>query len=499
MPQIHPHPSPLAHIRHPIAYHPQSTPLPVAMHRLPNEILQRIFDIYVHSSGDPSYSPLSLTHVCRLWRITACSYGGLWTSIRVSPHVCCPSRLRLWLERAMKYSLDIAITFPASNVFECLMFPRIHDIVKGLLLPVCAQWRSLSIEGPSNAVLSLGYIIPPFHNPSLVGLTSFSIINTDAAPGKPTPDHCDLAYSPLITLPRLRSLSLSSCRPRLNHIPEMTQLCERLAHLRLHDLVFPRNELYSLLGSCSSLESLELDDIMVTIPLDSPLMHQVVRGPNSNTNGRSSLVLELPKLKSLAVKDYMSYRYADIDSANFELTGFMLVGWLKCPQLEELKLRSGVADMSTRQSDALFQCLEISGYPAVRRLLVRGCALDMLEYATRLDNYGGKKGLRRCLNNVEELMLCEAWMSGTNLRLLGKVCPSVRVLHMCTCNGVNEEDILDFVASKVTDLRELTVAPAGQELKATIEVATKGSVQVRTFTRHAMAHFHVKHCLTQDI
>lgn len=495
MPQTHRYAP--TQFRHPESCPSQSAPLPRLMHHFPHEILQHIFNIYVHSSDDPSYSPLTLTHVCRLWRLTTCSYGGLWTSIHVSPHACCPHRLRVWLDRAKKYPLDIVITLPSSPfVSDWFIIPRVHSTMKELLLPVCAQWRSLSIEGSSKAVLSLGQIIPPFENPTLVGLASLSITKSSANAANSTPDHGDLAYSPLVTLPHLRSLSLSSCRPRLNHSTQMAQLCERITHLRLHHLVLPIDELYAMLGSCRSLESLEMDDLMTIVPLDNPLLYQVVRGPDSNANTQASLVPELPKLKSLSVNDYMSYRILDEDTGNFELTAFMLVGWLKCPRLEELKLCSALGDMSTRQSDALFQCLQISGYPAVRRLLVRGCAMDSLEYATLTGAYGGEAGLSKCLRSVEELELCEAWMSNANLRILGRVCPRLRVLRICWCTKITEDDILSFVASQVVNVRELTVAPAHQDLKARVMVATKGLVQVRIFTKHAMASFHAQHCLS---
>ena len=79
-------------------------------HRLPSELLTRIFDLSVdHGSGEFAKQIIPLTHVCRYWRAVILSYPMIWSTLYMKPGN--PNLISDWLARSQKVPLTIIAEF----------------------------------------------------------------------------------------------------------------------------------------------------------------------------------------------------------------------------------------------------------------------------------------------------------------------------------------------------------------------------------------------------
>ena len=80
------------------------------MHRLPPELLTRIFDLSVHpDSKEYTKQLVALTHVCQYWRSAILSYPRMWSTIHMKPGN--PALISECLARSQKASLTILAEF----------------------------------------------------------------------------------------------------------------------------------------------------------------------------------------------------------------------------------------------------------------------------------------------------------------------------------------------------------------------------------------------------
>jgi len=121
-------------------------------HRLPPELLTRIFDLVVdHGSEEYPKQIIPLTHVCQYWRTAIMSHPGIWSTLRMKPGD--PNIISEWLARSKKVTLTVIAEF--TDTYEhppC----RYQDsatatLVDGDTLDVCPRHK---------AVLSLDKLLP---------------------------------------------------------------------------------------------------------------------------------------------------------------------------------------------------------------------------------------------------------------------------------------------------------------------------------------------------
>lgn len=294
-----------------------STSLPLAIHDLPWEIMQDIFQEYLRSSPhfpellnlpgsyrrirthyDATTTPILLGHVCSSWRTIVMSTPSLWsTMLALSPEPCDLPLAKLWLARSGHCLLDLTIVDghardvdPTQSAIALLLSAAIRR---------SSQWRMVDLRlGP--AMESLFLSISSLETPSL---DHFEIDVKDWSAGGT--DH-------------LFQLLSANSRPRAIRwgwscdLPSVAsgQPWTCLHHLRIGRVETDR--ILSSLCTMQGLQSLVIDDLDDRSPL----------------TGRSSTMVELPRLTKLSVD-----RYNTITP---------LLDNLNLPSLDALRLGSGI-------------------------------------------------------------------------------------------------------------------------------------------------------------
>ncbi|KAF9077526.1 hypothetical protein BDP27DRAFT_1253488 [Rhodocollybia butyracea] len=118
-------------IRPPLAYYP-----PHSIRNLPPELLAYIF---VMGSEDDPILPLTITHICRFWRVLALNTPLLWRRVVLGSYY---SMWRETMYRARACTLDIEFKSPGR--YGSLAFYEVQRYMH-LVIPQIRRWRSLSI------------------------------------------------------------------------------------------------------------------------------------------------------------------------------------------------------------------------------------------------------------------------------------------------------------------------------------------------------------------
>jgi len=132
-------------------------------HRLPPELLTRIFDLVVDCRSEEHPEQITpLTHVCRYWRTVILSYPQIWSTVCLKPGD--PNTISEWLERSQKVPLFVIAKF--TDTYEhppC----RYQDSAAATL----ASTNNPEVCPRHKAVLSLDKLLP--HRPRIRALSIF--------------------------------------------------------------------------------------------------------------------------------------------------------------------------------------------------------------------------------------------------------------------------------------------------------------------------------------
>jgi hypothetical protein len=223
-------------------------------HRLPPELLTRIFDLAVDpGSEEHAQQVVSLTHVCRYWRTLLLAYPSIWSTVYLKPGN--PNVLSVWLGRSQKVPLTVIAEFtdayehpPCSYQDTSTAIPTEDDYGLG----VCSRHE---------AVLSLNQLLP--HRSRICDLSvlirfsdpDWDDDEDDDHQGEPT-----LLYHNLFrkTLPNLQRLDFRASHVERNRymipIPE-SLFAKKLP--RLEDLTY-LGVAGGLMGTAKNLTSCEI-------------------------------------------------------------------------------------------------------------------------------------------------------------------------------------------------------------------------------------------------
>ena len=121
-------------------------------HRLPPELLTRIFDLVVdRDSEEYTKRIIPLTHICQYWRTAIMSHARIWSTLRMKPGD--PGIISEWLARSKKATLTVIAEF--TDTYEhppC----RYQDSATATL----ADGDTLNVCPRHKAVLSLDKLLP---------------------------------------------------------------------------------------------------------------------------------------------------------------------------------------------------------------------------------------------------------------------------------------------------------------------------------------------------
>ncbi|KAL5520308.1 hypothetical protein ACEPAG_9522 [Sanghuangporus baumii] len=247
------------------------------IHRLPSEIMMRIFEFAVDSDSDPwgfvipsrVTAPLTLTWVCSSWRRAATSYPKLWTSISLVSHGSSSPCLNegvldLFIRRSgdrlpFSFALNYEHALESSRTYK-LSVDHLDDekyldsmnTIARRLIKIRHRWRRLIIN-----VLVLEALEPFFH---------LFLQSEELGSGMPSLEELSIStkytefYGPHLTLP------LKSCS-QLRTVRVLTPMvlfdpCHPLLeHLTTLDLHFcdSQQDALAWLSCCPNLESLSID------------------------------------------------------------------------------------------------------------------------------------------------------------------------------------------------------------------------------------------------
>ncbi|OSC97640.1 hypothetical protein PYCCODRAFT_1376848 [Trametes coccinea BRFM310] len=257
------------------------------VNRLPPELLAIVY-AYA-TAGEETYAQLvRITHVCQLWRTTALDAASLWTRIAVND----PEGIETFLKRAKNLPVSLSVTICKPPVVSTvrLITSEIHRV------------RSLKVRVPADIALD---VVTNRLKVAAPLLEEFCIEKLESKwVRRPTPATEPERSVPLLGMPSLRSLSLSSVP--LLYIPQGPNL---LTELTLHRKLPTPDILLRLLKSSPCLKTLcmrgtfEYERILVREEIELPkleALHLSTFPPQGIANLLASIVL--PKNAKVAIQ-----------------------------------------------------------------------------------------------------------------------------------------------------------------------------------------------------
>lgn len=282
------------------------------------------------------------------------------------------------------------------------------------------------------------------------------------------------------------------CIPSISRHNGVHLLFQRLNHLHLYDSTYPLQQLRNTLTLCESLESLELEGVLVTLPLNNPLARTAILETRASPD--ESLRLNLPKIRTLIITDHATRRKHNFDTNTYEFTCAVLLNWLRCPNLSEMSYSTGPFPTSSvfENTNRLSRFLQCSKYPTLARLVIRRCTFigHGLSIPGELFGREEKDVDEVGLLSIHELVLCSAEIGHCGLKALKEGPMNVDVLYVCGCVARARDGIIKLVRSLAHQLKEVRVGPCTQDFVDKIEAAESG-VRVRIFTEEEL---HAQHC-----
>lgn len=364
---------------------------------LPLEVLGEIFLLCCDNSNvflrpRRSEAPILLCNVSRLWRFTAISTPGLWSSISIkhSDNRLWPSRelIRSWVKRSKgaPLSFELVVENTMHSPSHVTSIQAINEIFL-LFLFQFERWKHVRIVVPLAAHLKVECISPE-------GLSTLESLHIQI-------DHSpeNLLFLPLITD---RSPLLQGLIWQLRHFPKpliSDTTLQYLTELYLECKLSPA-ECLELLTTCTHLHTCELEHVCISSPElrpnISPLEHRNIRILRLEaTVDISSLLarLTLPSLLSLSVVISHPGIYPLRLGACWRLSHFF---FRSSPPLKSLLLENAPVE-----EDEIIACL-------------------------------------RLLRNLVELNITSSMLSNRIIFALGVsptqfTCPKLEVIKLCGC------------------------------------------------------------------